>query len=120
MVGTKRSLGFFLEGKANLIVFRIRQISTVSILLKDDCFAAKVPTLPAAASEGEKSFQTFLYSALLLILPWLPFATGYLGLFFPLIPKPFYDLNGSGNHWPQGRISQKKFLSLLMNIHCYT
>ena len=58
---------------------------TLSLLLKDDYYAAKVPMLSAVASDKETSLQIILYASLLLVLPWLPFAAGYSGWFFPLI-----------------------------------
>lgn len=58
---------------------------TLSLLLKDEYSAAKVPMLSAVASHNEISLQIVLYSILLIILPWLPYAAGYSGPFFPII-----------------------------------
>ena len=57
---------------------------TLSLLLRDDYAAAKIPMLGAVASARDTAVQIMLYILLLTALAWLPLATGYGGLTFAL------------------------------------
>lgn len=57
---------------------------TLSLLLRQDYAAAKVPMLGAVASARDTSTQIKLYILLLGALTWLPLAAGYGGVTFAL------------------------------------
>ena len=57
---------------------------TLSLLLREDYAAAKVPMLGAIASRRDTAIQIKLYILLLAALTWLPLAAGYGGLTFAL------------------------------------
>ncbi len=57
---------------------------TLSLLLREDYAAAKVPMLGAIASPRDTAIQIKLYILLLAALTWLPLAAGYGGLTFAL------------------------------------
>lgn len=57
---------------------------TLSLLLREDYAAAKVPMLGAIASKRDTAIQIKLYILLLAALTWLPVAAGYGGLTFAL------------------------------------
>lgn len=57
----------------------------LSILLKEDYSAAKVPMLASVAGTKATVRQIMLYVLLLLGMAWLPMASGYGGLFFGLV-----------------------------------
>ncbi len=57
---------------------------TLSLLLRKDYAAAKVPMLGAIASRRDTAIQIKLYIMLLAALTWLPLAAGYGGLTFAL------------------------------------
>ena len=57
---------------------------TLSLLLREDYAAAKVPMLGAIASPRDTAIQIKLYILLLAALSWLPLAAGYGGLTFAL------------------------------------
>ena len=58
---------------------------TLSLLLREDYAAAKVPMLGAIASPRDTAIQIKLYILLLAALTWLPLAAGYGGLTFPVV-----------------------------------
>ena len=55
---------------------------TLSLFLRKDYAAAKVPMLGAVASRRDTGLQIMLYILLLTALAWLPLAAGYGGLAF--------------------------------------
>ena len=55
---------------------------TLSILLKDDYAAARVPMLSTVASQRATALQITLYVLLLIAMAWLPVASGYGGVTF--------------------------------------
>jgi len=57
---------------------------TLSLLLREDYAAARVPMLGAIASTRDTAIQIKLYILLLAALTWLPLAAGYGGLTFAL------------------------------------
>ena len=57
---------------------------TLSLVLRDDYAAAKIPMLGAVASPRDTAVQIMLYILLLTALAWLPLAAGYGGLAFAL------------------------------------
>ena len=57
---------------------------TLSLVLRDDYTAAKIPMLGAVASSRDTARQIMLYILLLTALAWLPLAAGYGGLAFAL------------------------------------
>ena len=57
---------------------------TLSLVLRDDYTAAKIPMLGAVASPRDTAVQIMLYILLLTALAWLPLAAGYGGLTFAL------------------------------------
>ncbi len=54
----------------------------LSLALKGDYAAARVPMLPVIASDRTTGSQIILYIALLIALSWLPVAGGYAGLLY--------------------------------------
>ncbi len=58
---------------------------TLSVLLRDDYTAAKVPMLSTVASQKETAVQVLLYIVLLTVMAWLPLVAGYGGLTFALV-----------------------------------
>ena len=58
---------------------------TLSMLLRDDYAAAKVPMLAAVASQRATAIQIALYIVLLGAIAWLPLAAGYGGVAFATI-----------------------------------
>ena len=72
---------------------------TLSLLLRADYAAAKVPMLGAIASRRDTVIQIKLYIVLLAALTWLPLVAGYGGLTFALAGTLLtaYWLRGS---WP--------------------
>ena len=58
---------------------------TLSILLKDDYAAASVPMLAAVATPRETATQIALYIVLLLVMSWLPVASGFGGVGFGIV-----------------------------------
>ena len=57
---------------------------TLSLVLRDDYTAARIPMLGAVASPRDTAVQIMLYILLLTALAWLPLAAGYGGLTFAL------------------------------------
>ena len=57
---------------------------TLSMLLKDDYAAARVPMLAAVAGHRDTALQVLLYVVLLIALGWLPLVAGYGGITFAL------------------------------------
>ena len=57
---------------------------TLSLVLRNDYAAAKIPMLGAVASSRDTAVQIMLYILLLTALAWLPLAAGYGGLTFAL------------------------------------
>ena len=57
---------------------------TLSLVLRDDYTAARIPMLGAIASPRDTAVQIMLYILLLTALAWLPLAAGYGGLAFAL------------------------------------
>jgi len=55
---------------------------TLSLVLRDDYAAARIPMLGAVASPRDTAVQIMLYILLLTALAWLPLAAGYGGLTF--------------------------------------
>ncbi len=55
---------------------------TLSLLLREDYAAVKIPMLGAIASPRDTAVQILLYILLLTALAWLPLAAGYGGLTF--------------------------------------
>ena len=55
---------------------------TLSILLRDDYTAASVPMLSTVASQRATALQITLYVVLLIVMAWLPLASGYGGVAF--------------------------------------
>ena len=58
---------------------------TLSMLLREDYAAVKVPMLAAVAEQRDTARQVLLYVALLTAMAWLPLAAGYGGLTFALV-----------------------------------
>lgn len=58
---------------------------TLSILLRDDYAAAKVPMLASIASQRDTAIQIVLYIVLLVAMAWLPVAAGYAGVTFGIV-----------------------------------
>jgi heme o synthase len=58
---------------------------TLSILLRDDYAAANVPMLAAVASPRATASQIVLYIGLLLVMGWLPVASGFGGYGFAIV-----------------------------------
>lgn len=57
---------------------------TLSLVLRDDYTAARIPMLGAVASPRDTAVQIMLYILLLTALAWLPLVAGYGGLAFAL------------------------------------
>ena len=55
---------------------------TLSLVLRDDYAAARIPMLGAVASSRDTTVQIMLYILLLTALAWLPLVAGYGGLTF--------------------------------------
>lgn len=58
---------------------------TLSIMLRDDYAAAKVPMLPTLTSLRATAWQVVLYIGLLVALAWLPLVSGYGGITFAIV-----------------------------------
>ena len=58
---------------------------TLSLLLKEDYAAVRLPMLAAVAGERDTGQQILLYTVLLVFLAWLPYAAGYSSLVFPTV-----------------------------------
>ena len=58
---------------------------TLSVLLKDDYSAAKVPMLASVASPRATTAQIVLYIVLLIAMAWLPYVSGYGGVTFGVV-----------------------------------
>ena len=58
---------------------------TLSLLLKEDYTAARLPMLSAVAGERDTAQQILLYALLLVVLAWLPYAAGYSTPVFPAV-----------------------------------
>jgi protoheme IX farnesyltransferase len=58
---------------------------TLSILLRDDYAAASVPMLAAVTSQRATAMQIALYVVLLLVMAWLPVASGFGGVGFGVV-----------------------------------
>ena len=57
----------------------------LSLLLKDDYAAARIPMLPTVAGVEATSKQIVLYVALLIMLGWMPVVAGYAGVTFAVV-----------------------------------
>lgn len=58
---------------------------TLSMLLRDDYAAARVPMLPTLTSLRATAWQVVLYIGLLIALAWLPLVAGYGGITFAVV-----------------------------------
>ena len=72
---------------------------TLSMLLREDYAAAKVPMLAAVASRRDTVRQVLLYVVLLTAMAWLPLAAGYGGLTFAIVTT-LLGVNWLRTTWP--------------------